>query len=231
VHLGYGNTQLSDRETEEKLTEARSAYMQVKQGATVTKTKHDFYDSACQSGYTFGPSFKAMEELAFSDERGPQAIATVKPFVWEAVDDHNHFQPHIVHLTTLDGILQISLAAFSRAGLHIVPTAIPTEIDHLWISTSGLSYPHTDFVRTRGTFVEQGLIGYGTSVVALDSSSPKIVLEAKGIRLRFVTGASSDKEQHHQFNTCHTVMWHPDIDLLGKETESTGLSTALSELT
>ncbi|KAH8730005.1 hypothetical protein GQ44DRAFT_673662 [Phaeosphaeriaceae sp. PMI808] len=193
---------------------AREAFSEVSKGAICHKSREEFYASAFKSGYTFGPSFKVMDDISYSIANDkPQAIATVAPFVWEAVDSKNHYQPHIVHPTTLDGVLQISLAAFSRAGLDVVSTAVPTEIEYLWLSASGLSYPHASNIKTRGTFVNKGFVGYETSVLALDDRFENIVLEAKGIKLRFVTGGSPIEQQSSQTNVCYTPSWRPDVDL------------------
>jgi acyl transferase domain-containing protein/NADPH:quinone reductase-like Zn-dependent oxidoreductase len=212
VHLDLDSPE--EAHQAERLKQAQDAHRRVEASARLRRSKDEFYDSAFKSGYTFGPTFRAMEDLIFSDESGPQTIANVRPFIWEEVDGANYFQPHIVHPTTLDGILQISLASFSRAGEDVVPTAIPTEIEYLWISTSGLSYLDNDVVQTRGTFIHKGLIGYETAVTALDKSSTRIVLEARGIKLRFVTGSSAVEQQARDDHQCYTLQWKPDPDLL-----------------
>lgn len=188
VHIEYSESrgQLDKSNEElERLRCARDMHDAVEQHATYKRTKDGFYTSAFKSGYTFGPSFKAMEDLIFSEEVGSQVTANVKCFEWEAVENNNHFQPHIVHPTTLDCILQTCLAAFSGIDQNIVPTAIPTEIEHLWISTSCISFPESRFVQARGCIVNRSNTGYEAAATALDQSSTKIVLEAKGIRVRF----------------------------------------------
>jgi acyl transferase domain-containing protein/NADPH:quinone reductase-like Zn-dependent oxidoreductase len=212
VHLDFGASNAAYEA--EKLQQAQNAHQLVESSGRLRRTRDEFYDSAFKSGYTFGSTFRVLEDLVFSDESRPQNIANVRPFVWKEVDGTNHFQPHIVHPTTLDGILQTSLAVFSRAGEEVVPTAVPTEIEYLWISTSGLSFPSTDVVKTRGTLMHKGLIGYETAVTALDSSSTRIVLDARGIKLRYVTGSPAVEQQECHDHQCYTLQWKPDVDLL-----------------
>ncbi|CAO2654476.1 Nn.00g112090.m01.CDS01 [Neocucurbitaria sp. VM-36] len=225
VQLDYGSaSQLEVHrpgEQDERVRNARLAHAQVEETAVCLKTKEEFYESAYKSGYTFGPSFRAMDEISYTSvTSSPQATATVQPFQWEAFNSRNHCQPHIVHPTTLDGILQISLVAFSRAGLDIVSTAVPTEIEYLWLSVSGLSHPRASSIKTRGTFINQGLVGYETAVVALDQAFENILLEAKGIKLRFVTGGSSTLNHPRQSNTCYALQWKPDPDLCERVSEA-----------
>jgi hypothetical protein len=208
------------REERERLKSRQEAHLAVKEGSKWVRTKEQFYKSAWKSGYTFGPSFCAMDNITFSDCLGLQVTADVKCFEWKAVENANHFQEHIIHPTTLDGILQTSLAVFSRAGEDIVTTAVPTEIEYLWISKSGLSYPQAESVKSRSRLVSQGNIGFETMTTAMDNSLEKVLLDAKGIRLRFVTGSFSIPEQINGPHMCYNLDWKPDIDLFITSTQS-----------
>ncbi|KAI1480108.1 hypothetical protein F4774DRAFT_425201 [Daldinia eschscholtzii] len=231
VHIDYSRipNELEGEQGPKKLKEAQDAYRLVHETAIFKRTKDQFYKSAFKSGYTFGPSFRAMDNLTFSDRFGHQATASIDCFRWESVDNKNHFQKHIVHPTTLDGILQVSLAAFTRAGEDVVSTAIPSEIQYLWVASSGLSFPNADTVKSRGKVISRGNVGYETTTTALDSSMSKIVLDAKGIKLRFVTGAALSQDQSRNPHLCYHVNWKPDVDLLGTKTRNTIISTRVME--
>ncbi|KAH9900372.1 ketoacyl-synt-domain-containing protein [Xylariomycetidae sp. FL2044] len=216
---------LEGQEDLERLKAAQVAYDAVGSNAIFKRSRGEFYDSLYKSGYTFGPTFKAMDDISYSDQNGRQITASVNCFEWKEVDGRNHYQEHVVHPTTLDGILQVSLAAFTRAGEDVASTAVPSEIENLWIAGDGLSYPNTDLVKSMGTFISQGNIGYETAVTALDSTLSKVVLEAKGIRLRFVTGAAPVQDQERHPHVCYTLQWKPDPDFM-PETNSTYSSAA-----
>lgn len=217
VQLDYGkpDADVTAAEIQKgKLEAGRCTQLSIESNAVCHKTKEEFYASAFRSGYSFDTRFRAMDSITYAIlDKVPHAFAIVRPFEWNEIDGRNHFQPHIVHPTTLDGILQISLVSFSRAGLDIVSTAVPTEIDHLWLSTCSLSYPHTNQVKTRGAFHNKGLVGYETSVVASNESANSIVLEARGIRLRFVAESSPNQSQTLEAPTCYTLQWRLDVDL------------------
>lgn len=220
VHIDYVR-QLNDLEINEdlsKLKHAQAAYAAVTESAVIRRTGDEFYDSAFNSGYTFGPAFRAMDDVAYNDLPSRQAIASINCFDWKEADGRNHFQEHIVHPATLDGILQVSIAAFIRAGDDVASTAIPSEIEHIWVAKDGLSHQHADMIKSVGTLISHGNVGYETSVVALDSSLSRVKLEAKGIRLRFVTGAAPSQDQSRYPHLCYGIEWKPDIDLLESNT-------------
>ncbi|KAK6958415.1 hypothetical protein Daesc_001215 [Daldinia eschscholtzii] len=231
VHIDYSRipNELEGKEGPKKLKDAQDAYRLVHETAIFKRTKDQFYKSAFKSGYTFGPSFRAMDNLAFSNRLGYQATADIDCFRWESVNNKNHFQKHIVHPTTLDGILQVSLAAFTRAGEDVVSTAIPSEIQYLWVASSGLSFPNANTVKSRGKVISQGNVGYETTTTALDNSMSRIVLDAKGIKLRFVTGAALSQDQSRNPHLCYHVNWKPDVDLLGTKTRNTIMRTRATE--
>lgn len=222
VHIDYARlpNDLEGHEDLERLKHAQAAYRAVDESAVFRRTKDEFYDSAFKSGYTFGPAFRAMDHLAYSDRPSRRAIASIDCFEWKDIDGRNHFQEHVVHPVTLDGILQVSLAAFTRAGEDVGSTAVPAEIEYIWVSRDGLSYQQADTVKSVGTFINHGNVGYETSAIALDNSLSKVKLEAKGIKLRFVTGVAPAQDHARQPHLCYSPQWRPDIDLLRGSTHS-----------
>ncbi|KAK7937187.1 uncharacterized protein PG986_014055 [Apiospora aurea] len=221
VHIDYARVQhgLEVDEDLERLKQAQATYGAAGESAVFRRTKDEFYDSAFKSGYTFGPAFRAMDNIAYSDRPKRRATASIDCFEWKDVDGRNHFQEHVVHPVTLDGILQVSIAAFCRAGEDVTSTAVPSEIEYLWVSKDGLSKPRADMVRSVGTFLAHGNVGYETSVIALDSELSKVTLEAKGVRTRFVTGVALSQDQAQDHHMCYTMEWRPDIDLLHTNTQ------------
>ncbi|KAI3317739.1 ketoacyl-synt-domain-containing protein [Xylariaceae sp. AK1471] len=216
---------LEGQEDLEKLKDAQNTFSAVSETAIYRRTRDEFYDSAAKSGYTFGPSFKAMDDVAYSDCSGRRATASVKCFEWKEMDGKNHFQEHVVHPITLDGIIQLSIAAFTRGGEDVASTAVPAEIEYMWVSSNGLNSPQADTVKAVGTFLSRGNLGYETSVTALDSPLSRVTLEAKGIKLRFVTGDALAQDQAQHPHPCYSVSWKPDIDLVKGITHPSSTST------
>ncbi|KAF2185395.1 hypothetical protein K469DRAFT_688167 [Zopfia rhizophila CBS 207.26] len=187
--------------------------------AKYVRSRSQFYDSARRSGYTFGPSFYRMDDLHYSNVDGDQCTATVSCFQWHTVDNRNHVQPHVVHPCTLDGMLQVCVATYSRAGEEVVSTAIPVEIESLWISDKGLSYPDVSFIKSVAKLGRSSNMGYETSASAFDPEINNVLLDMKGGRFRFVAKDSASGELDEP-QICYSVQWKPDIALLDKKAAS-----------
>jgi hypothetical protein len=218
IQVGYVSGDIDFNEGLEKkefLSNSQHAHRAAQNAARWTRSKDEFYTSAFRSGYTFGPLFRVMDTIAFSDDHGLQTTADVECFDWHANEGTNHFQEHVIHPVTLDGLMQTSLAVFSRAGEDVMATAVPTEIEKLWISASGLSFPQTRSIKSRAQLVQSGNVGYETMVTALDTSLERVLVHAQGVKLRFVTGGSSSENQLNESKLCYNLQWKVDIDLLG----------------
>ncbi|KAH7398510.1 hypothetical protein BKA66DRAFT_605570 [Pyrenochaeta sp. MPI-SDFR-AT-0127] len=200
-------------------------YYSAVETAKYVRSRSQFYDSARKSGYTFGPSFYRMDDLHYSDFDGDQCTATVSCFQWHTVDNRNHVQPHVVHPCTLDGMLQVCVATYSRAGEEVVSTAIPVEIESLWISDRGLSYPDVSSIKSVAKLGRSSNMGYETSASAFDPEVKNVLLDMKGGRFRFVAKDASAGEINEP-QICYSVQWKPDIALL----ESTSGPQTNSEL-
>ncbi|RAL61103.1 hypothetical protein DID88_010443 [Monilinia fructigena] len=83
-------------------------------------------------GFNYGPSFRPIQDVFFS-EKG-QATAKVNMDYWKSVIADKDIQTHVIHPTTLDGILQLAFPAFTKGCAVHIPTMVPTLINHLWIS-------------------------------------------------------------------------------------------------
>ncbi|KAJ4350432.1 uncharacterized protein N0V89_009053 [Didymosphaeria variabile] len=200
-------------EEREETKRSHELHISAEQSSKWSHTNKDFYLGLARSGYKFGPSFKVMDNVTFSDEGLPQATADVNCFQWREIDQANHYQEHIVHPTTLDGILQPTLAIASQAGEVLMPTSVPMRIDELCISATGLSFPETSTVKSRGILTHKGNVGFECDITAFDNSFSKILVRAKCVKLRFVTeSVSSAQGSEHQ--TCYNIVWNPDLDLL-----------------
>lgn len=224
----YGKVQLVYEEEDDEIDRGNQsramlklrsdAYRTAEETAKYSRTSEQYYDSARKSGYKFGRSFYRTENLTYSDVDGPQCTATISCFPWHTADNRNHRQEHVVHPCTVDGILQICVAAFSRAFVMTVSTAIPIEIESLWISNSGLSHPETESIKCVAKLGRKSTLGYETSATAFDLAFKKILLDLRGGKFRFVAKDSpSVQDQASDPQLLYTFQWKPDLALLGQE--------------
>ncbi|KAJ3572508.1 hypothetical protein NPX13_g5029 [Xylaria arbuscula] len=216
---------LEGQEDLEKLRDAQNAFSAISKTAIYRCTRDEFYDAYAQFGYTLSPSFKSIDDVAYSDYSGRRATGSVKCFDWKGINGKNHFQEHVVHPITLDGIIQLGIATFTAGEKDVASTAIPAEIEYMWVSRNGLNSSQADTVKVVGTLLSQGNLGYETSVIALDSSLLGVTLEAKGVKLRFATGDVLSQDRARHPHSCYSISWKPDIDLVKGITLPSSTST------
>ncbi|TVY82373.1 Reducing polyketide synthase FUB1 [Lachnellula suecica] len=214
VEYASQSNDVADSEEPARLAQSRKTHHDAEANAKSVLSRVDFYKALWNSGYTFGPSFRAMDNITFSDHDGCwQSTADVRCFDWHEENNANHRQEHIVHPTTSDGIIQTSLAVMARGGMGIFQTAVPIEVENFWVSNSGLTHPQTLSVKSRARLLSKGATGFEASVTALDNTSGKVLLYAKRFRLKFVTAMGSAQETNQEPHIYYHLQWKPDIDL------------------
>jgi NADPH:quinone reductase-like Zn-dependent oxidoreductase len=216
------------RENREKAKNRHEAHTAAMENAEWRRSADQFYDSAWKSGYTFGPALKVMSNITYGELAGPQVTADVKCHEWRSVDNSNHYQEHIVHPATLDGLFQPAVAVYSRAGLDLMATAVPVEIESLWISNNGLSWPNTNLLKSKAHLLNRTKLGYETNVTGLDSSANEVLLDVRGLKLRFLGEIPTTEVDATDAHTAYTIQWKPDIDLLQVMPESKSACNGLS---
>ena len=84
-------------------------------------------------GLDFGPTFQNLSDMRIDQDRN--AVATVNAPDIKSRMPHGYVQPHLIHPTTLDGVLQSILVALTRGGREINAVMVPTAIRELWVSS------------------------------------------------------------------------------------------------
>ena len=70
-------------------------------------------------GLNFGPTFQNLSEMRIDQSRN--AVATVRAPDIKSKIPHGFVQPHLIHPTTLDGVLQSILVALTRGAREVGP--------------------------------------------------------------------------------------------------------------
>ena len=170
------------------------------------------YQRMDECGFNYGPTFRPLHSIACNGNG--EAIAEVRQFEWLPAA---HFQPHVIHPTTFDGILQLIFTALTSGGTQDLPTIIPTYIHKLWVSNGGLSPPtaSTPITSVRA-HVESTLKGYRgskSSLFVLDSTD-KLRMIVEGIETTLVGNLSDTGAQQKEIQRCYSIDWKPDLHLL-----------------
>lgn len=207
------------RESQEQLDQCQCLDDELSRSCTEAFDPILLYKTLRSSGFGFGQAFQRLENGSFSTKN--QARSDVKLYQWPT-DEYP--QNHIVHPTTLDGILHLSVAALAHGGLKSIPTAVPILLRKMWIAKSGLSHFHLGNTSVKAAAWITAMDNRGTDfdISVLDSSRSHVLARIDGLRSTIVSDlavSSSQKPQVRQ--VCYHLEMKPDIDLLDREQLST----------
>ncbi|KAG8412207.1 Type I Iterative PKS [Metarhizium acridum] len=171
-----------------------------------------FYSGLSQSGLGLGPSFHRVTEAFYDDKL--RVRGKVSLFEWP---QHEFPEIHVIHPTTLDGILHMGIAGHTR-GKVTARTMIPTFIRNLFISKQGLSFPGATEV-DQNSWLEMHQNGADVHGFALNSSKDELLVHFQGMKLTTVADQNgnaaiqTDQTRHIPYHVEHK----PEPDLLSPE--------------
>jgi len=194
----------------------QQGYANALKSCTTLVDSEFMYNHLEKCGYQYGLAFKPLTALAHSGT--DEATAEVRTFQWSSHENTSVVQPHTIHPTTFDGILQIVLVMLSKGGHELMPTVIPIHIEKLWLSSTGLSHPATDFVKVFAKTKWTGIRETTSSIVTLDKDASEILMTIEGVRTTVVSSHEAATQlQVVENKLCYNVDWKPDVDLLTKK--------------
>lgn len=147
--------------------------------------KSQMYKCLNYNGFGLGPAFQTVSSARYNTDG--DSVAQVDVYQWPK---RLHPQPHIIHPTTLDGALQVTMAAMTQGGSAKIPTAIPSSLRKLWIAKEGLSCTQAQTIAVNGHIEALGR-GYESHVVAMSSDLTTVLIKAEGLQS---TSISSNSE-------------------------------------
>lgn len=101
-------------EQQEFITRCRTDAAEHAKKCTVSADPHFMYEAWSDVGWKFGPSFTRLDNLRYSNDM--YCTATLKVADIASLMKHGYVQDHLVHPTTLDGVLQSALIAITKGG-------------------------------------------------------------------------------------------------------------------
>ncbi|KAK3321988.1 putative polyketide synthase [Apodospora peruviana] len=206
-----------DREKREQLLAAQVLDDVFSEVCDVKFDPAALYRCLQDSGFGFGPSFQPI----LSGQVGPEckSRAEIKLFEWP---ESQYPQEHVVHPTSLDGILHLSIAGVAEGGRKAggVPTMIPTRLRKLWLSSKGLFHtPETPSVTACAWMAGQDNRGWEFDCSVLSCPDRGEVLATfEGLRLTIVSDNSAESAEDDAAvgskQTCYNLAYKPDADIV-----------------
>ncbi|KAE8417625.1 hypothetical protein BDV36DRAFT_256648 [Aspergillus pseudocaelatus] len=172
------------------------------------------YERLQKCGYEFGPEFQTV--LSGKCNKEHQATASIKVFQWPA---NQYPQAHVIHPTTLDGILHLSSAAIAASDMSTKsPTAIPTGIRSLWVAKQGLSGPSIVTLHASTWKKAMHSRGYEFDVSATDEQRTHLLAQVRGLQSTIVADSTRDASKDTEAKTtAYHISRVPDLDFLSTE--------------
>ncbi|KAF2676018.1 hypothetical protein K458DRAFT_447715 [Lentithecium fluviatile CBS 122367] len=100
-----------------------------RQGCNIMVDRASLYEICETYSLTFGPSFQTLTSIRYNMEKEATAVVQVKETARPT-----RRKNHVIHPSTLDGILQTIFPALAKGGQEPIQTVIPSFTQDLWIS-------------------------------------------------------------------------------------------------
>ena len=111
---------------------ARSTFNAVAKNCKEVIHSTQFYKNLAQSGFEFGPTFQALENIQYNIEG--EAVTTSKLDGRRFKIASGYTNDHVIHPTAMGGLSQLEMAAISNGSLETIPTMVLTQLKSLWAS-------------------------------------------------------------------------------------------------
>ena len=163
-------------------------------------------------GLDFGPTFQNLSEMRIGQSRN--AVATVRAPDVKSKMPHGFVQPHLIHPTTLDGVLQSILVALTRGGREVREVMVPTSIKELWLSADLSATHQSHRLCANADFL--GLRQAEASFVAVDTATGRPSVSAEGFVSTAVSARDAGQDDSYR-HLCFNIDWKLDPDFVDQE--------------
>ncbi|KAJ4403512.1 hypothetical protein N0V85_005079 [Neurospora sp. IMI 360204] len=179
---------------------------------------NQLYELLQTVGFDFGSTFQTLSDVRIDPDGDRNMIATITSKVPEIKSKmpQGFVQEHLVHPTTLDGVLQAVIVALTRGGREVREAMVPTSMKELWISADALASHDQYRLAAHADFL--GLRQAEASIIAVDPETHAPLIKADGFISTAVSGRSAtddgeDEVRQHAFN----IDWKPEPSLLDQK--------------
>ena len=126
---------------------------------------------------------------------------------------NEYVQPHVVHPTTLDGILHLSLAVLTEGGMTPIPTAVPVFLKEMWISSSGLNNTHNHSAKAIASLTKNDSRNFEFDITACNATEDTVLAQIEGLRLTVIANSTEKVSGDlSEPQSCYSLVLKPDVD-------------------
>lgn len=202
---------------------AQEGVKQTRENCRLLLAKKDVYGALEKMGLTYGPTFQGLDDIRV-DNRG-SATGSVDLQHWRTADPSSKCKAHLIHPAALDAVLQLAFPALAGAeGLEDFPTAVPTSLRSLWISSSITGDDKGSAVEVCATSRKTGLRDIQASFTVSNKSTGRIDLTIDACMTAVDRSVSSTVQELDPARRYYKVAWQPDTSFL-KHADQLDLAT------
>ncbi|KAM3083977.1 hypothetical protein ACMFMG_001916 [Clarireedia jacksonii] len=200
------------REAREEILSIRTSHEKGAVACDQTVPADLMYQGLHNLGYQYGPSFRPISKLRYNDKE--EAMAEINLSHASLESESKIAKKHVIHPTTLDGVVQMSLVAMTQGGTKSIATRIPTRIGRLWVSDKGLNGASTDSVNAHAEIKEKGDLGLVCCISVLGKDNKNLLLRLDDLETTSINSNSDTMDQSNPKQLCYSLQSRPDVDLL-----------------
>ncbi|KAE9567271.1 Highly reducing polyketide synthase alt5 [Colletotrichum fructicola] len=164
-------------------------------------------------GFDFGPTFQNLSDVRIDAQRN--SVATVTPPDIKSKMAYGHIQPHYIHPTTLDGVIQSVVVAMTMGGKEMGEVMIPTSFKKLWLSADGAKLQSPHRVHAHAKFL--GLRQAEATFTSIDAATGEPLVVAEGFVSTAIAQNSSNNGSDSGRHLCFNIDWKPDVSFVNQE--------------
>ncbi|CAG7929919.1 unnamed protein product [Penicillium olsonii] len=201
---------IEQRDKEEILNNQLEAYTTAAAACTLPVDGSSLYERLQMSGYGYGDAFQLVRKVSFSPQQS-HVVADVQQFS-SAVGE-------AIHPTTLDAILQTSIWTTVIPDTDLIPTAIPTSVDSLWVSSRLLAKSSSASLKTHATRNKESMfLGASFDITVFDENLKEVLVSVQGLGTNVVSEMESPQgRMTGPEDICHHMEWKPEHRLVSNE--------------
>lgn len=174
------------------------------------------YQTLHRLGYNYGPTFRLINWLQYS-ENG-EAIGDVNLSHSFLPNTGIMAHSHVIHPTTLDGVLQLALASLTKGGTSSISTTIPTRINRLWLSNTRFDSSYSDPGRAYAKVTNIGRRVTESTISVLSKTTQDLLVHIEGFQTTAVENSQIEPTTEPIIKQlCYHVDWQPDPDIMSQE--------------
>lgn len=169
-------------------------------------SSENLYKLLGEMGLEFGETFRTLSDIKVDQDHN--CIATVSASDVRSKMAHNYVQPHLIHPSTLDGVIQSVIAAITRGGRDLRDAMVPTSIGRLWVA-AGSNTSH-NLHKVQAHAKSFGPREEHANIISVHATTRQPLVVIRDLVMTAVTQHEVTDTEESTLHLCFNIDWKPD---------------------